>query len=186
MINITACNQKTNSWQWFFSLFCTFYAMELAFDAIRGHKSAHSFATGPVIADPESRTALVRRKITKYQVKALFNMCYTFQFDFRISFNKKTLSCCNFQLFNTSFKLISKQNYFDWWNTWKVEYTIILHQSFINIAKCIHTVDRESIIEKWMLKFTKYIGNLDDRSAIYHNTLGVSQCKHISIYGYTP
>lgn len=23
-----------------------------AFDAIRGHKSAHSFATGPVIADP--------------------------------------------------------------------------------------------------------------------------------------
>lgn len=88
--------------------------MELAFDAIRGHKSAHSFATGPVIADPESRTALVRHKITKYQVKALFNMCYTFQFDFRISFNKKTLSCCNFQLFNTSFKLISKQNYFDW------------------------------------------------------------------------
>lgn len=64
--------------------------MELAFDAIRGHKSAHSFATGPVIADPESRTALVRHKITKYQVKALFNMCYTFQFDFRISFNKKT------------------------------------------------------------------------------------------------
>ena len=60
--------------------------MELAFDAIRGHKSAHSFATGPVIADPESRTALVRHKITKYQVKALFNMCYTFQFDFRISF----------------------------------------------------------------------------------------------------
>jgi len=26
--------------------------MELAADAIRGHKSAHSFATGPVIADP--------------------------------------------------------------------------------------------------------------------------------------
>ena len=143
MINITACNQKTNSWQWFFSLFCTFYAMELAFDAIRGHKSAHSFATGPVIADPESRTALVRRKITKFQVKALFNMCYTFQFDFRISFNKKTLSCCNFQLFNTSFKLVSKQNYFDWWNTWKVEYTIILHQSFINIE--VHTYSRQGV-----------------------------------------
>lgn len=28
------------------------YAMELEFDAIRGHKSAHSFATGPVIAEP--------------------------------------------------------------------------------------------------------------------------------------
>lgn len=26
--------------------------MELAFDAIRGQRSAHSFATGPVIADP--------------------------------------------------------------------------------------------------------------------------------------
>jgi len=26
--------------------------MELAADAIRGHRSAHSFATGPVIADP--------------------------------------------------------------------------------------------------------------------------------------
>lgn len=28
-----------------------------------------------------------------------------------------------------------------------------------------------------MLKFTKYIGNLDDRSTIYHNTLGVSNAK---------
>lgn len=27
-------------------------AIELAFDAIRGHKSAHSLATGPVIAEP--------------------------------------------------------------------------------------------------------------------------------------
>jgi hypothetical protein len=27
-------------------------AMLLAFDAILGHKSAHSFATGPVIAEP--------------------------------------------------------------------------------------------------------------------------------------
>ena len=26
--------------------------MELAAEAIRGHKSAHSLATGPVIADP--------------------------------------------------------------------------------------------------------------------------------------
>ena len=28
------------------------YAILLALDAILGHKSAHSFATGPVIADP--------------------------------------------------------------------------------------------------------------------------------------
>lgn len=27
-------------------------AIELEFDAIRGHKSAHSFATGPVMAEP--------------------------------------------------------------------------------------------------------------------------------------
>jgi hypothetical protein len=29
-----------------------YYEIELAFDAILGHKSAHSFATGPVIAEP--------------------------------------------------------------------------------------------------------------------------------------
>lgn len=28
------------------------YAIEPAFEAIRGHRSAHSFATGPVIAEP--------------------------------------------------------------------------------------------------------------------------------------
>ena len=28
------------------------HTMEFAADAMRGHKSAHSFATGPVIADP--------------------------------------------------------------------------------------------------------------------------------------
>jgi len=30
--------------------------MELALDAIRGHKSAHSFATGPVTAEPVNTT----------------------------------------------------------------------------------------------------------------------------------
>jgi len=30
----------------------TFYAMLPAFDAILGHRSAHSFETGPVIAEP--------------------------------------------------------------------------------------------------------------------------------------
>lgn len=29
--------------------------MEFAADAIRGHRSAHSFATGPVIADPDTQ-----------------------------------------------------------------------------------------------------------------------------------
>ena len=29
--------------------------MELALEAILGHKSAHSFETGPVIADPETK-----------------------------------------------------------------------------------------------------------------------------------
>lgn len=33
-------------------LYRMFYAILLALDAILGHKSAHSFATGPVIADP--------------------------------------------------------------------------------------------------------------------------------------
>ena len=39
------------------------YWMEPAFDAIRGHKSAHSFATGPVIAEPARQlTAYIEMK----------------------------------------------------------------------------------------------------------------------------
>ena len=35
------------------------YEIELAFDAIRGHKSAHSFATGPVMAEPEKQNEIL-------------------------------------------------------------------------------------------------------------------------------
>lgn len=37
--------------------------MELAAEAIRGHRSAHSFATGPVIADPVDKTFKVNEMI---------------------------------------------------------------------------------------------------------------------------
>jgi len=46
--------------------------MEPALDAIRGHKSAHSFATGPVIAEPahqictKSRSNDSPQSITQY------------------------------------------------------------------------------------------------------------------------
>ena len=35
-----------------FVLIMSFYTIEEAFDAIRGHKSVHSFATGPAIPEP--------------------------------------------------------------------------------------------------------------------------------------
>ena len=37
------------------------YAIELALEAILGHKSAHSLATGPVIAEPEDK----KKRITE-------------------------------------------------------------------------------------------------------------------------
>lgn len=44
--------------------------MHPAFDAIRGHKSAHSFATGPVIAEPKTKklvlTSLLLLTITVF------------------------------------------------------------------------------------------------------------------------
>ena len=42
-----------------------YYEIELAFDAILGHKSAHSFATGPVIAEPakeKTKSILISNK----------------------------------------------------------------------------------------------------------------------------
>jgi hypothetical protein len=36
----------------FISILKVFYATDPAFEAILGQRSAHSFATGPVIADP--------------------------------------------------------------------------------------------------------------------------------------
>lgn len=38
--------------------------MELALEAIRGHKSAHSLATGPVIAEPAEK---VKRLVTAHE-----------------------------------------------------------------------------------------------------------------------
>ena len=38
-----------------YPLYAFIYAIQLALEAILGHKSAHSFDTGPVIADPEKK-----------------------------------------------------------------------------------------------------------------------------------
>lgn len=40
------------------------YTIELAAEAIRGHRSAHSFATGPVIAEPRMER---RRRVRDYK-----------------------------------------------------------------------------------------------------------------------
>ena len=51
------------------------YWMEPAFEAIRGHKSAHSFATGPVIAEPanHSKHTYIHKFITHNIVKQSSN-----------------------------------------------------------------------------------------------------------------
>ena len=40
------------------------YTIELAAEAIRGHRSAHSLATGPVIAEPANITARSTKLLT--------------------------------------------------------------------------------------------------------------------------
>lgn len=50
--------------------------MELAADAIRGHKSAHSLATGPVMADPAQhlRTQLADTNMNMHQPPMHINL----------------------------------------------------------------------------------------------------------------
>lgn len=45
-----------------------YYDIELAFEAIRGHKSAHSFATGPVIAEPKTEN---KRSYTRLNAESM-------------------------------------------------------------------------------------------------------------------
>lgn len=114
---------------------CHIYAMLGALDAILGHRSAHSFATGPVTVEPEGITAttkwhwrvgIIRFPYLSFHPCCLQSHLHYLKVSMKLKFKKKFITRKTYNKNNIVMQfnnlLVQKQLYTSYWNTFNLVY----------------------------------------------------------------